>query len=105
MSIITRINESGYRQYSSNGDEWKYTHRRVAEKKIGRPIGADEHVHHINKDKTDNRPSNLVIINSDIHRHLHKSHYNEKNACFRCGRTSHFANDCYARTDVYGRRI
>jgi ribosomal protein L37E len=26
-------------------------------------------------------------------------------SCYRCGRDSHFVKDCYARTDKYGNRI
>ncbi len=28
-----------------------------------------------------------------------------KNNCFRCGRMNHWANNCYAKTDVNGRYI
>jgi cellular nucleic acid-binding protein len=29
----------------------------------------------------------------------------EEDGCFRCGRTSHFARNCYASTDKYGNKI
>jgi cellular nucleic acid-binding protein len=33
------------------------------------------------------------------------SHSIRSSSCFRCGRDSHFVKDCYARTDKYGNRI
>jgi hypothetical protein len=50
-------------------------HRLVAEKKIGRLLTADEHVHHINRNKHDNRPENLEVLMKEIH---HKHHGEEK---------------------------
>ena len=98
-----RYNNSGYRQFRDpKTGEWIYTHRRVAEKKVQRDLSPNEVVHHINKDRTDNRFENLVVLDRDIHNMVHSSPYHERNACFRCGRTSHWAEDCYAKTDCYG---
>lgn len=36
-------------------------HRLVMSEKLGRPLRADENVHHINGERTDNRPSNLEL--------------------------------------------
>jgi len=55
------------------GNHWYYTHRRVAEKKLGGPIWPGYEVHHINGIKTDNRPSNLTVIPRDVHRAIHGS--------------------------------
>ncbi|KAM9999560.1 hypothetical protein ACTFIZ_008029 [Dictyostelium cf. discoideum] len=100
------INPSGYRQYyDENSESWKYTHRTVGERKIGRELYPNEHVHHINKDKTDNRYSNLVVLKDNIHREVHKSSYNESNCCFRCGRDSHWSSSCYASYDIDGNEL
>jgi hypothetical protein len=52
--------------------EWKFTHRRVAEKKVGGKIGAGREVHHIDGNKTNNRPENLSVMSKEAHRRIHK---------------------------------
>lgn len=45
-------------------------HRWVVEQKLGRFLRPDEDVDHVNQDKRDNRPENLLALPSPIHRSL-----------------------------------
>lgn len=47
---------------------YAYEHRVVAEETIGRRLQPGEQVHHINGDKTDNRPENLEVM-ADLAHH------------------------------------
>lgn len=47
------------------------SHRKIAAEKIGRPLRRNEVVHHINGNKTDNRPENLDVLTISQHMRLH----------------------------------
>ncbi len=70
MSELKTRMHNGYKQYY-DGEKWVYTHRRVAEKELGAPIPEGNEVHHINKDTTDNRPENLMVLDKETHREIH----------------------------------
>jgi len=42
----------------------RHTHRIVAEQKLGRPLKADEVVHHLDGDKRNNSPDNIRVFSS-----------------------------------------
>ena len=54
-----------------------FEHIVVAEKSIGRDIGQDEIVHHINGIKDDNRPENLIVLSRAEHTALHNKRRRE----------------------------
>jgi hypothetical protein len=47
-------------------------HKRVAEEMLGRKLESHEHVHHINGQKSDNRPENLMVLSPQHHLSLHQ---------------------------------
>ena len=55
----------------SNPNGYVMEHIVVAEKKIGRRLAPHEVVHHIDLDKTNNKPDNLVVMDSGEHTAMH----------------------------------
>lgn len=49
---------------------WVAEHRYVMEQELGRYLATDEHVHHVNGIKDDNRLSNLRVLDAQQHRLL-----------------------------------
>jgi len=69
-STKTYVSRSGYRKFKGSN---KPVHRWVAEKKIGRELKPMEVVHHKDRNKLNNSPSNLrVLCSQSEHYNLHK---------------------------------
>lgn len=60
-------------------------HRWVMEQVLGRKLRSDEHVHHINHDRLDNRPENLEVVSPAEHGLRHTVHPISK-PCVICGK-------------------
>lgn len=55
-----------------HGGRYVHEHRLVAEMTLGRVLWAREVVHHVNRNREDNRPRNLMVLPStSVHRRLH----------------------------------
>ncbi|QBX32539.1 hypothetical protein [Pseudomonas phage PA1C] len=50
---------------------WVYEHRVVGEDTLGRPLYDDEEVHHLDENKLNNHPENLLILPQSQHMKLH----------------------------------
>lgn len=64
------FNGSGYVLILHHG-KYRCEHRVVAEEMIGRPLTPDEHVHHKNRNRADNRPENLEVLTGAEHISMH----------------------------------
>jgi hypothetical protein len=55
----------------SDRGRWRYEHRVKIEKKLGRKLRSDEHIHHKNEDSLDNRLINLMVVSHKEHMKQH----------------------------------
>lgn len=66
-----RINDRGYIIVEAPDGRHIYEHRLVMERHLGRLLRSDEHVHHVNEDRADNRLENLRLLSKADHVRLH----------------------------------
>jgi len=79
IQVIVQLNSPFYKMVCKNGHRVR-EHRLVMAKFLGRCLTTDEHVHHINGDKQDNRIENLqLMFNHSHYPTLHLKELQEEN--------------------------
>lgn len=78
MAKKTKIVTNGYVQVYIGDDiskaditDYKYEHIVTAEKMLGRQLKEGEEVHHLDLNRSNNSPDNLLVLNGPMHSKLH----------------------------------
>jgi len=58
-------------RYEDNSRRTTLQHRETMEQHLGRKLLAEEHVHHLNEKRADNRLENLKVLSREEHGRLH----------------------------------
>lgn len=62
-------------------------HRVLVENRLGRLLDPDEHVHHVDHDKTNNAPANLAVVTRSEHGKIHAPDPDLVSETCACGKT------------------
>lgn len=78
------VMKNPYKRTTYNGKPMD-EHRKVMSIFLGRELKRNEHVHHINGDKKDNRIENLKLVNPAEHNRIHQEKLPKTKICKVCG--------------------
>lgn len=92
---VHKPNAHGYLRVTFGGKTF-YEHRLVASAVLGRPLLDTEEVHHVDRNRSDNRPEQLMVLPSHaehmrieaIQHPRQKRWHTDYDACIVCGRSS-----------------
>jgi len=66
------IKSSGYREYTMGDQKNRSEHVVIMEKRLGRKLLQDEHVHHIDGNRLNNNENNLALVTRSGHARIHR---------------------------------
>lgn len=66
------VKPSGYREHTRGEHKGRSEHVTVMERRLGRRLLPDEHVHHIDGDRLNNDENNLALVTRSGHARLHR---------------------------------
>ncbi len=95
--VVRKTDERGYVYVrvsdhpDADSSGWILEHRVVMERHLGRRLEPDEHIHHINEIRDDNRIENLQVVSLEEHNSIHKTKapgesHNMWFDCWVCGK-------------------
>jgi hypothetical protein len=71
-AVGVSLKPSGYIAHTRGPDKDRHVHVTIMEARIGRRLLADEAVHHIDGNKTNNSLNNLALVTTSGHARLHR---------------------------------
>jgi len=83
----------------------QYWHITKMESIMKRKKHLDEHVHHIDKNKMNNKENNLMITKKEFHLKFHEFEKLGNPFCLKCGREGHLYNQCDYLKDINNENV
>lgn len=119
MAIVNGyVNEYLPNHHRATTNGMVYSHILRAEEKLGRPLKDEEVVHHINHNRGDNSPENILVFASNAdHSAFHKygsyyldeegvAHCSARHVCKNCGKPcDHSADFCLECYNILQRKV